>query len=401
MNSSAVDSTFQRLSLTGGVFIPSSDLIAQVSGEARRLASERFDATRGRGGKRFDGCDSAEAIEARQLIGEWHRWFRDEKYDEADIAMATKGLTHFFQNVTERQYAELPAYNGMILPIDESVDPGAELYAWFERDLAGSAATASTYDITGIPMVGGPTAIPNTGRIRPFLNGWNTNFRTKFREALAKRNGKPDFREEQGKHDAAERAHAEAINALWLWGDKNWGIPGLMKETRIRVIPAPIGSGGTMSWLDKTVDEIAFDLATAANSIHLYSNKRLRAKKMILPQERFDYIASTRISGTGDTLLSYFMKSMKEKQQPIEVMGLMELDVANSAAYNGGSPELAFNRIVVIATDPNLASFQLPVRPEIPMAPKQTGLGEVTFMHSRAGGLKLDDAESIVFFDGV
>ena len=396
-----IDNIFQRFSLGAGVFIPDGHMVDMFGNEARRLASERYEAVHRRGSKRFDGCDAPEAIQARQIIGEWHPYLRDAKFDEADIAMATEGLTYFYQQVNERSFAELPAYDGKILPIDESVDPGAEEYAWYDRELVGGAATASTYDITGIPMVAGPRAIPNKARIRPFLNGWNTNFRTKIREALARKNGKPDFRDEQGKEDAAKRAHAEAINALWLWGDKNWGMPGLMKETRIRVIPAPIGSGGTMSWLDKTVDEINFDLTTAANSIHLYSAKRLRATRLIVPQEQFDYIAGTRLSGTEGTILSFFLKSMAEKKQPVEVVGLMELNAANSQAYAGGSPELAFNRIVVIAADAKLASFVLPVRPEIPMAPKQTGLGEVTFMHSRAGSLKLDDAESIVFFDGI
>lgn len=394
---------FQRLSSSGGIFLPDASVIAQFSEEARRLASERFEAAHGRGGRRFDGCDSRPAIASRQLLAQFDSYFRsgEGKFDDADMPVAMQGLTHFFQEVRERSYADLPAYNGDILPISEDIDPGAETYVWYERDLFGQAMTVSTYDEASVPMVGGPTAIPNTGRIKPFLNGWKTNFRTKAREALMKRNGKPDFREDQGKEEAAERGHTEAINALWLWGDKPWGIPGLAKETRIRVIPAPDGVLSSPLWVNKTVDEQIRDVLLAINAIHTYSNKTLRCTRLLMPQEHFDLISGSRISGTDGTVLSYINKVQQEKRQPVEIRGMLELNVANSESYDGGPPELAFNRMVAIAVDKKLACFELPVRPEIPMAPKNTGLGEVFFKHSRAGGLNLKDAQSIVFVDGI
>lgn len=400
MSANIIDICFSRAT-RDGVFIATASYLDQYGEEARSLATERARAREGNGGPKFDGCDSASTVMARQIMTEWDHYLTEAKFDEADITMAAEGLTHFFTKVYERKFPKLAAYSGMILPISEEVHPGAETYQWWERELYGQAEVGSTYDEYSIPMVGGPKATANVGRIKPFLNGWKTNFRTKIREQLAKKNGKPDFRVDQGKAEAALIGHAEAINALWLWGDKEWGIPGLMGETRIRVIQAPNGASNSPLWINKTADEIVFDLMTMANALHQYSNKTRTTKKIFLPQLQFDFAAGTpRGSGTDTTILGFVKVALKEKGMPIEFYGLDELNVAKSTAYNGGPPNLVFDTAIIIDTDESAACFELPVRPEQPMAPRQTGLGEVTFMHSRAGGLRLEDAQSIVFFRG-
>lgn len=403
MSANIIDSIFQRA--RAGVVNLSGDLTEQYSLKALTLVQERLQAGTGLVRvPKFDGCDTGDPgqVKAFQLLHEWDHYLRGEgKFDEADITMAAEGLTHFFTAVYERKFPKLAAFSGLILPISKEVHPGAETYQWWERELLGQAVTASTYDEYSIPMVGGPKATATIGRIKPFLNGYKTNFRTKIREALARKNGKPDFRVDQGKADAAYLGHAEAINALWLWGDLDWGIPGLMKETRIRVIQAPLGLNNSPLWSQKTADEVVFDLMTMANSLHQLSNRTRTARKILLPTLQHDYIAGTpRGSGTDTTILGFVTNALKEKRMPIEFLGLDELNVAKSTAYNGGPPNLVFDRAVIIDTDESAACFELPVAPEQPMAPKQTGLGEVTFMHSRAGGLRLEDAQSIVFFDG-
>lgn len=400
MIANIIDTVFSR-SARDGVFIPTGADFANCRDEAIALANERARARDGHGGPKFDGCDTPKKIRVEQLFSQVEDFVREGKFDEADVTMAAEGLTHFFTKVYERKFPKLLAYSGLILPISEEVHPGAETYQWWDRELYGQAEVSSTYDEYSVPMVGGPKATANTGRIKPFLNGYKTNFRTKIREALAKKNGKPDFRVDQGKAEAALIGHAEAINALWLWGDLEWGIPGLMKETRIRVIQAPNGTNNSPLWINKTADEIVFDLMTMANSLHQYSNKTRSAKKIILPQLQFDFIAGTpRGSGTDTTIHGFVTNALKEKRMPIEFIGAVEFNVANSTAYNGGPPNLAFDTAVIIDTDESAASFELPVRPEQPMAPRQTGLGEVTYVHSRAGGLRLEDAQSIVFFRG-
>lgn len=400
MSVSIIDSIFNR-ARSGVERLGGAD-IAQFIIQAQGLARERFEAQAGRHRGKFDGCDTPAQIKARQQLDEWEHYLKaDGKFDEADVTMAAEGLTHMYSKVYERKYPELLAYSGLLLPIGEEVHPGAETYEWWERDLVGQAVVASTYNEDSIPMVGGPKATANVGRIKPFLNGYKTNFRTKIREALARKNGKPDFRVDQGKAEAAMLGHAEAINALWLWGDPEWNIPGLMKETRIRVIQAQNGASNSPLWSQKTGDEITADLMTMVNSMHQLSNKTRRAKRVVLPQQQFDYIAGTpRGNGTDTTILGFVTNALKEKRQPVEFIGAIEFNVASSTAYNGGTPQLLFDRAVIIDTDESAAWFELPVRPEQPMAPKQTGLGEVTFMHSRAGGLHLEDAQSILFFDG-
>ena len=62
----------------------------------------------------------------------------------------------------------------------------------------------------------------NTGKVIPFLVGMETNFRESIQAAFARSNGKPDFQIERGKTDACQRAIAEAINFLWMYGDPRW-----------------------------------------------------------------------------------------------------------------------------------------------------------------------------------
>lgn len=391
--------------LSPGLIALSPALVTQFNAEAMAIRTERAHAMLGRGGTKYDGCDSDEAVLARHILTQWDPVLvrlKADGADASDIAMAAQGLTSFIQQVYEVKYAELPAYNGDILPISTVVDPAADTYVWWERDLYGQVGVASTYNEDSIPLANGPTAAPNTGRIMPFLNGWKTNFMTPRREALARRNNRPDFRTEEGKRDAALRAHAEGINSLWLWGNKSWSIPGLMGETRIRVIPAPDGVDGSPLWANKTNDEIINDLNLMIDSIHQYSNNTLRADTVFLPQEQFDYIAGTPRSPNSDTtILGFILQSRKDKGFPVKIKGLLELNVSKSFAWTGGPPNLVANRAIVIATKEEYASFELPQRPEMPLGPRETPLGTLTIMHSRAGGMRLQNAQSIVFFDGI
>ena len=92
----------------------------------------------------------------------------------------------------------------------------------------------------------------NVGKIIPFLVGMEVNFREAIQAAFARSNGKPDFQIERGKTDACQRAIAEAINFLWMYGDATLGIDGLMNHPAISTV------GITGVWSGKTAALIAF-----------------------------------------------------------------------------------------------------------------------------------------------
>lgn len=81
---------------------------------------------------------------------------------------------------------------------------------------------------------------------------------------------------------------------------------------------APAGAAGATEWEKKTVDEILWDInkaLTEAWAASEYDDSAM-ANHILLPPDRYSYIASTRIGTSGDeSILSYVLKNNIAKNQ--------------------------------------------------------------------------------------
>lgn len=360
-------------------------------------------------GLRLDAA-AKDAVERRldaatvAYTAEWAEFFRDMDRDgaraDALVPVASQALVSFYSTVYDIQHNDLPAWDKRILKVDTRVDPAAGEYVWYERDIVGVAQASSSYDHTTIPMVAGPAAQANRGLIVPALVGMEVNFMEPRREALARRNGKPDFQIDQGKIEACKRALAEFFNALWLYGDATMGIDGLFNSADISDMTLP-----GLPWASKTALQILDDLGALINAIpnrtggQLGDRKRIR---IVLPPDQFQRASMLPVTASGDkSVLEYFRETWGLK--PDQVTEEFSFASANSAVYNGGPLGLARDTGLIVydqGSDDKDPMFILSQPIEVPAPARQTGLGEVVYYHARGGGIKVPDGRAIIRVSG-
>ena len=414
------------VALPGSAALRSSYTYSQVlaSGRARRARADALVSRRDAMsyGRRVDA--SPAAVKDRgdvhaQAMGfaleeEWSKFLdnrfaaenggrRDSAVVRTDglVPMASQALTYFYSEVYSIEHADLPAWQGDILKIDRSVDPAAERYVWYEKDILGVARASNSYSAEDVPIVAGPAAHANLGNIVPALVGMELNFMDMRRAALAARNGKPDFDIDRSKSEACMRSLAEFTHFLWLYGDAVLGVDGLHNHPAVQTITL---AGGP--WSGKTPAQILTDLTTILFTIPNSSQGQLgdmKRIKIFLPPLQYQQAITQIISAAGDkSVLQYFKETNGLRDD--QVVQMYELQASNSQVYTGGPQFLSADRALVVYQTGDLRAdpvFVLPQDIEMPAPPRQNGLSETTFYHLRAGGMKLPDARRLRYVEGL
>ena len=352
---------------------------------------------------------SASALaQSQATVHAWARYFgevigwkdargRDVRMD-ALVPVASQALTFFYSEVIEIAHAGLPAWQEEILGVDRSVPSAVDTYVWYEKDITGVARVASTYAMASIPMVAGPMAQANTGKIIPFLVGMETNFRESIQAAFARSNGKPDFQIESSKTAGCQRAIAEAINFLWMYGDPTMGIDGLMNHPMIAT------QSITGVWSGKTSAQILDDLTVLVNIIPNNTKGQLGERSKItitLPPTQYQRANALPVTAAGsESVLSYVLRT----NPGIKIKEEQSFASANSQIYAGGPLGLSRDRGLIYYDQPDKERnprFVLSQAIEMPAPPRQNGLSETVVFHARAGGCKVPDARGILFVEGL
>lgn len=368
-----------------------------------------------RGYKVFAEANKDSRIDAvgfveRQLLAAEHHASRSQVVQRASalrrmdstVPMASQALSSIYRVVYEIKHADLNAWDGNILQRNTWIaDPAAEDFVWYEQDLAGMPKAASTYDHTKIPMVVGPVAAQNRGFIAPALVGFETNFMEGRRSALAKKNAKPDFQIQANLVKTAERVLAEFFNALWLNGDSTHQIDGLHSSPLIPVYTA-VGA-----WSGLTDAQLMDELRRIWNLIPNNSLGRLgelKRIKMLCPPSQYDRLMKPIITAAGLPGFSLWRLFSESNGIPLaNLVKVHEFAATNSQIYTGGPLGLVVDTAYLVYEvgdewDPGFVLSQ-PI--EIPAPPRLTGLGEVTYMHARGGGIMIQDAQRIFRYTGL
>ena len=399
----------------GGVALPGSfttrtfggyAAIANESARMRQMASV-FRRGGQVHGKRIDSASKTPARDATLAahVASWADYLGarfPEVRKDGLVPMASQGLTSFIPGVYQIEHADLVAWDEKILKVDKSsVDPAAENYVWYEQDTLGVAKVGSTYSSMDVPMVAGTAAQANYGVIVPALVGMEINFMDERRSALGVSNGKPDFKVEQKKVEACQRAIAEFFNFLWLYGDPLLGIDGFHNHPSVSTISLTNGN-----WVGNTAANINADLVSILNTImNQAQGGRFADKsklKILLPPLQMQYAENLLVSAAGSTsVLSYFKANNGLKDDQIQ--SVYDFQATNSILYNGGPQGLSVDTGAVVYNfgDDADPKFILSQPTEMPAPPRQNGMSTTTFYHARGGGMMVEDARRIRYIQGL
>lgn len=268
-----------------------------------------------------------------------------EHFDSAESMFLNRQLDYIKQQTFDQKYAELKARK--IIPVNSEADPGADKIFYRSYDQSGMAKIIANYgddlpraDVKGTEFF---VEVKTLGA----SYGWN------IKEMRSAAYGNVPL--EQRRANAARRAIAQKENTLAFFGDAASNTPGFINAANITSVSIPAtGTGSTTQWVNKTPDQILFDMNLVSNTIVSTSLGVEIPDTLLLPLSQYNYVSSTARSANSDTtILNYFLQNNPYVKQ---VEWLNELKGAG-ASGSGSSP---YDRMMAYRRSPEVLTMEVP-----------------------------------------
>jgi hypothetical protein len=261
----------------------------------------------------------------------------------------------FFQRQLERikarsydvKYAELQAR--MLFPVTNEGGPGITSITYRTYDQAGAAKIIQAYadDLPRADVAGKETTIPV--RSVGISYGYNLD------EIQASQLTGSSL--DQRRANSARRATEQTVNDVAFFGDDDANLPGLFNNPNI-----PEGSvvdpGSGTEWVNKTPDEILFDINDVFADIFETTKMVERGDTLLLPPSQWAYIMSTPRSDNSDTTIAQYVAQNSPFLNSINDI----IPVNECAADN--NPDFEDDIMVAYRRDPDALQLEIPVELE-------------------------------------
>lgn len=273
----------------------------------------------------------------------------------------------------------------MLVPVDNSIDPGAEVVTYSQYDRVGVAKIIASYaeDLPRADVKGKQFSVT--------VKGIGDSYGFSVQEIRAARlAGKPlDAR----KADAARQAIEDKIDSIGAVGDTQTGLIGLLNIPSAQTYTITAGAGGQTTWntgaTPKTGLEVIKDMNSAAATVVTTTKEVEKPDTLLIPVDKYAYISSTPLqSGSDTTILKFFLANSPyiKTVEPWEKL---------TGAGAGGT-----NRMVIYRRDPDALQLVIPQEFE-QFPPEQEGLNSVIACHARIAGVQCYYPLSILYADGI
>ncbi|KIC22657.1 hypothetical protein RA20_01080 [Leisingera sp. ANG-Vp] len=219
---------------------------------------------------------------------------------QASLGFAVKQTSHIEAGVYRTKYPELNYAE--LIPVDTSAGEFVKSVTYYWMDGAGAAkwlnGNGKDVPLVGAQMAQHETAVHTAGI------GYGYGFEEVNQARLL---GVPLDGE---KARLARRAYEEMVYNVSLNGDADKGFEGLYSYTGVpQASVAADGTGNSTLWENKTPDQIIRDVNAALTGIVTATKETELADTLVLPTERFNYIASTRLTDSTMTILEFIQKA--------------------------------------------------------------------------------------------
>lgn len=286
--------------------------------------------------------------------------------------------------IFEKKYKDLMFRK--LFPIDNQGGPGIESVTVRVWDQVGVAKIIGGYsdDLPRADVKGKEVTVP--------IRTIGTSFAYNVQEiAAASLVNRPL---QTMRADAARRAVEEKLNNIAFGVDQEATDAGLLGLFTHPNIPTSnvVNPGGGTQWVNKTPDQILFDINDAFAEIHESTKMRERPTRLLLPIAQWNLIAASPRSATSDTtILQYVVRNSPYITSPDQIMPLVEL----AGAGTGGAD-------VMVAYDPDPDKLEMDIPHELEFLPVQErGLSFLVPGWSKAGGLHIYRPLSMLIKEGI
>lgn len=227
-----------------------------------------------------------------------HQNFADAQ--AANLGFAIQQTSHIESQVYSIRYPDID-YASMI-PVDTSANEWVKSVTYFSMDKAGKARWISgngkDVPVVGLSMEKHESEVFTAGI------GYDYGFEEVNQARML------GISLDAEKAAAARRASEQLIYNTAFLGDTEKGMEGLFDYSGVpaETIPAD-GTGSSKTWATKTPDLILRDINQMLTGMHSATNTVEMADTVILPIERFQSIASKRLTDTSMTVLEFLRTS--------------------------------------------------------------------------------------------
>jgi hypothetical protein len=271
----------------------------------------------------------------------------------------------------------------MLVPVDNSVPPGADAVTYSQYTSSGMAKLISSYaeDFPRADIFG------KQFTVHPKSLGASYGYNIQEIRA-AQMTGLPL---EQRRANAARRAIEEKIDKMAQIGDADTDCTGLLNQSAAGTYVIPNGASGSQTWALKTPVEILADLNGIANSIVSTTVEVEHPDTIVLPIAQFLLISVTPWSpqnASNVTILEMFLKNNPWVSE-------VEPWYACKGAGSGST-----DRMVCYKRDPDHIMLVIPQEFE-QFPPQVKGMEFVVPCHARCAGVQVPYPLSIAYGDGI
>lgn len=219
---------------------------------------------------------------------------------QASLGFAQKQTSHIEAGVYATKYPELDYAS--LIPVDTTAGEFVKSVTYYSMDGAGAAkwlnGNGKDVPVVGAQMNQHETAVHTAGI------GYGYGYEEVNQARLL---GIPLDGE---KARIARRAYEEMVYGVAFNGDGAKNFEGLYDYTGVPSVTATAdGTGSTATWATKTPDQIIRDVNGTLTGIVTATKETELADTLILPTERFNGIASTRLTDTSMTILEFIQKA--------------------------------------------------------------------------------------------
>jgi len=266
-------------------------------------------------------------------------------FDANESLFLNRQLDYIKQQTYDIKYAELKARK--LIPVSSEADPGAENIFYRQYDQSGIAKIIANYadDL--------PDADVSGKEYSAVVKTLGASYKWNFQELRAAVYGNVPL--EQRRANAARRAIAQKENKIAFYGDALTNLVGLFTAPNVTSVTIPAtGTGSTTQWVNKTPDQILYDMNLVANTVVSVSLGVENPDTMLLPLSQYNYVASTARSDFSDkTILNYFLENNPYIKQVEWVNELLGAGVSGS-----GSPP--YSRMYAYRRSPEVLTLEIP-----------------------------------------
>jgi len=227
-----------------------------------------------------------------------HQQFNDAM--QASLGFAQKQTSHIEAGIYATRYPEFDYAS--LIPVDTAAGEWAKSVTYYSMDGAGKAGwingNGKDIPVVGMSMAQHESAVYTAGI------GYNYGYEevNQARMLGVSLDGE--------KARIARRAYEEMVYGVALTGDATKGMEGLYDYTGVPAVSvAADGTASATTWASKTPDQISRDVNALLIGVSSATNQTELADTLILPVERMQYIASTRLTDTSMTILEYIKAS--------------------------------------------------------------------------------------------